>query len=73
MRQDISLKSESKNHDLTFPANTINWLCHSIRSIFRVLGIYDFVGSTNYSLDPILFFALHDFCLVVYTIVSVRL
>ena len=46
MGQDISLKSERKtldlNHDLTFSAHTINCVCHSIRSMFRVLGIYNF-------------------------------
>ena len=44
--QNISLKSERKthdlNHDLTFSAHTINCVCHSIRSMFRVLGIYNF-------------------------------
>ena len=43
MGQDISLTSERKkhdlNHDLTF-AHTINWMCHSIKSMFRVLGTY---------------------------------
>ena len=27
-----------------FSAHTINCVCHSIRSMFRVLGIYNFVG-----------------------------
>ena len=40
MGQGISLKSERNNHDLT--AHTINGVCHSIRSMFRVLGIYNF-------------------------------
>ena len=30
------------NHDLTFYAHSINYVCHSIRSMFRVLGIYNF-------------------------------
>ena len=30
------------NHDLTFSAYTINCVCHSIRSMFRVLGMYNF-------------------------------
>ena len=42
--QGISLKVKGKthdlNHDLTFSAHTINCVCHSIRSMFRVLGIY---------------------------------
>ena len=45
MEQNISLKSERKTHDinhgLTFSAHTINCVCHSIRSMFRVLGIYN--------------------------------
>ena len=57
MGQDISLKSKWKTHDLihnsTFSAHTINCVCHSnvcheffvtdvIRSMFRVLGTYNF-------------------------------
>ena len=46
MGQDISLRSERKshdlNHDLTFSAHTINCVCQSIRSMFRVLWIYNF-------------------------------
>ena len=30
------------SHDLTFYAHTINCVCHSIRSMFRVLGMYNF-------------------------------
>ena len=30
------------NHDLTFNCIQINCVCHSIRSMFRVLGIYNF-------------------------------
>ena len=47
MGQDISLKSKGKSHDLhhdlTFSAHTVNCVCHSIRSMFRVLGMYNFV------------------------------
>ena len=52
MGQDISLKWERKgkthdlNHDLTFSAHTIKCECHSTRSMFRVLGIYNFDTST---------------------------
>ena len=50
MGQDISLKSEMKthdlNHDLTFSAHTFNCACHSIRSMFRVLGMYNFAYAT---------------------------
>ena len=35
-------KTHDLNHDLTFSAHTINCVCHSIRSMFRVLGIYNF-------------------------------
>ena len=46
MGQGISLKSEEithdLNHDLTFSAHTINCVCHCTRSMFRVLGMYNF-------------------------------
>jgi hypothetical protein len=29
-------KTHDLNHDLTFSAHTINCVCHSIRSMFRV-------------------------------------
>ena len=36
-------KTHDLNHDdLTFSAYTINCVCHSIRSMFGVLGIYNF-------------------------------
>ena len=35
-------KPHDLNHDLTFSAHTINCVCHSIRSMFRVLGICNF-------------------------------
>ena len=35
-------KTHDINHDLTFSAHTINCVCHNIRSMFRVLGIYNF-------------------------------
>ena len=35
-------KTHDLNHDLTFSAHTINCVCHSLRSMFRVLGIYNF-------------------------------
>ena len=40
-------KSHDLNHDLTFSAHTINCVCHSIRSMFRVLGIYNFAVFLN--------------------------
>ena len=51
MGQDISLKSKRKahdlNHDLTFYAHTFDCVCHSIMSMFRVLGVYNFGGGTK--------------------------
>ena len=35
------------NHDLTFYAHTNKFVCHSIRSMFRVLGVYNFVPIFN--------------------------
>jgi hypothetical protein len=35
-------KTHDLNHDLTFSAHTFNCVCHSKRSMFRVLGIYNF-------------------------------
>ena len=38
----MKVKTHDLNHDLTFYAHTINCVCNSIRSMFRVLGIYNF-------------------------------
>ena len=35
-------KTHDLNHDLISYAHTINCVCHSIRSMFRVLGVYNF-------------------------------
>ena len=35
-------KTHDLNHDLTFSANTINCVCHSMRSMFRVFDIHNF-------------------------------
>ena len=35
-------KNHDLNHDLTFSVHKINCVCHSIRSMFRVLSIYNF-------------------------------
>ena len=43
-------KTHDLNHDLTFSAHTINCVCHSIRLMFRVLGIYNFGFWTNFCL-----------------------
>ena len=40
-------KTHDLNHDLTFSAHTINCKCHSIRSMFRVLGMYNFGQNFN--------------------------
>ena len=44
MGQCVHLKSkfDDLSHDLTFYAHTIDYVCHSIRSMFRVLGMYNF-------------------------------
>ena len=61
MGQVICLKSEithDLNHDLTFYCTHNDCVCHSIRSMFRVLGIYNFGTNTNllpvgiYVLEP---------------------
>ena len=44
-------KAHDLNHDFTFSAQTINWVCHSIRSMFRVLGIYNFGLLPTYRID----------------------
>ena len=43
-------KTHDLNHDLTFSAHTINCVCHSIRSMFRVLCIYNFACILTYGL-----------------------
>ena len=40
-------KTHDLNHDLIFSAHTINCVCHSLRSMFRVLGVYNFAFSPN--------------------------
>ena len=40
--ENIKGKTHDLIHDLTFSAHTINCVCHSIRSMFRVLGMYNF-------------------------------
>jgi hypothetical protein len=40
-------KTHDINHDLIFSAHTINCVCHSIRSMFRVVGIYNFAAGLN--------------------------
>ena len=35
------------DHDITFSAQTINCVCNSIRSMFRVLGINNFACGKN--------------------------
>ena len=44
-------KTHDLNYDLTFSAHTFNWVCHSIRSMFRVLGIYNFAARAGN--DPV--------------------
>ena len=42
MNMKVKGKTHDLNHDLTFSAHTINCVCHSIRSMFRVLVMYNF-------------------------------
>ena len=42
-------KTHDLNHDFKFSAHTINCVCHSIRSMFRVLGIYSFASQPNHT------------------------
>ena len=44
-------KTHDLNHDLTFSAQTINCVCHSIRSMFRVLDIYNFGTHVAYEVN----------------------
>ena len=44
-------KTHDLNHDLTFSAHTINCVCHSIRLMFRVLGIYNFGLPVNFCIE----------------------
>ena len=43
--EKVKGKTHDLNHDLTFSTHTINCVFHSIRSMFRVLGIYSFAVS----------------------------
>ena len=43
--------SHDLNYDLTFYAHTINCVCHSIRSMFRVLGVYNFGASQKKQIE----------------------
>ena len=47
--EKVKGKTHDLNNDLTFSANTINYVCHSIRSMFRVLGMYNFGPMINYN------------------------
>ena len=47
-------KTHDLNHELTFSAHTINCVCHSIRLMFRVLGIFNFADQLNFQTDQAL-------------------
>ena len=54
-------KTHDLNHDLTFSAHTNNCVCHSIRSMFRVLG--DWLKDGNVSATTFLIWIfLYEFC-----------
>ena len=61
-------KTHDLNHDLTFYAHTFNCVCHSIRSMFRVLGIYIFGKRYN----PTLLCAFNDFYDRIYLMDKIR-
>ena len=52
-------KTQDLDHDLTFSAHAINCVCHSIRSMFRVLGIYNFAPQRKHSVTSN--YRLHNF------------
>ena len=55
-------KTHDLNHDLTFSAQTINCVCHSIMSIFRGLGMYNFAIAANCKFASILeYSAFYEF------------
>ena len=47
----MKLTTHDLSHDLTFSAHIINCVCHCIRSMFRVLGIYNFDSKYKTELD----------------------
>ena len=40
-------KVKGKTHDLIFTAHTINCVCHSIWSMFRVIGVCNHIEALN--------------------------
>ena len=48
-------KTHELNHDLTFSAHIINYVCHSIKAMFRVLGTYNFVRWLKFNIKTITF------------------
>ena len=49
-------KTHDLTHDLTFSVHTINYVCHSIRLMFIVLGISNFDRGLRSSASLISFF-----------------
>ena len=47
----MKAKTHDLNHELTFSAHTINCVCHSISSMFRYLGIYNFAKISSWHFD----------------------
>ena len=47
-RNRVKGKTHDLNHDLTYSEHTINCVCHSIKSMFRVLGMYNFALSMKF-------------------------
>ena len=70
MGQDISLKSERKNPWFKPWFNifcTHNCVCHSIRSMFRVLGIYNFGAAKACQPAHLAAHQLPPFCITITT------
>ena len=61
-------KTHDLNHDLTFSANTINCVCHSIRSMFRLLGIYNFAFRLDFNMFDITDVATTGVCTDSFTV-----
>ena len=49
-------KSWFKSWVIYFTAHTIECVCHCIKSMFRVLGVYNFGSFTNYADKLLAFF-----------------
>ena len=58
-------KENGLNHDSTFSAHTINYVCHSMRSMFRVLGVYNFDSGIVYVVVSQIFKKFHIMAILI--------